>query len=292
MILDSHTHAWGPPTTDHPWVNDDLIEFLDEYDVSVVYDADSLVEDMGQAGVDEAILVPFPLVDWTDNAYVVESVARRDELVGGIVMLDPFADGAGDRLRELMDHAGVLGFRLGTIYPRENMWQDSHFDPTEDWLRDAIGETTFWKAARNTDAFVQVFAHRDQLDQVVELADAYPDLSMAVDHLAHVDPATPPDEGSFATFAALADRENVAVKVSEVPVISAEPYPYEDVHDHVRWLLDRFGRERLVWGSDYPNISRTATYEAGLTWLDHVDVLSDRDREWLTGRSFRAHVGL
>lgn len=292
MVLDSHTHAWGPPTAEHPWVNDDLVELLDLYDVNVVYEAADLVADLADAGVDEAILVPFPLADWTDNAYILESVTAHDELVGGILTVDPFADGAAERLRTLMGRDGVLGFRLGTIYPREHMWKDSFFDPAEDWLVDALEEAAFWKAARETDAFVQIFAHRDQLEQVVALADTYLDLAIAVDHLAHVDPSTPPDEGSFTTFADLAERDNVAVKVSEVPVISEEPFPYEDVHEHVRWLLGEFGRERLIWGSDYPNISQTATYEEGLRWLEHVVGLSDRDREWLTERSFRDHVGL
>jgi predicted TIM-barrel fold metal-dependent hydrolase len=287
VTLDSHTHAWGPPTPDRPWVNDDLVELLDLYDVDTVYESSDLVADMDAAGVDEAVLVPFPLVDWTDNRYVVEAVQRHEELVGGIVMLDPFADDAADRLGDLLATPGVLGVRIGVIYPREHMWQDDYFDPGESWLPDAVEQRAFWETAREADGLVQLFAHRDQLAQVATLADAYPDLPVLVDHLAHVDPSTPPDEGSFARFAALAERPNVAVKVSEVPHLSGESYPYRDLHEHVGWLLERFGRERLIWGSDYPNISRTATYEEGLTWLEHVPALSATDREWLTGRSFR-----
>lgn len=292
MVLDSHTHAWGAPNPEHPWVNDSLISLTDSYSVDVVYSADKLVRDIGGAGVYEAILVPFPLVDWTDNSYILEAVERHDELVGGIVMLDIFADDAPTRLRELLAHEKIIGFRIGCIYPRDNMWKDDYFDPSVEWLVDSIEHEAFWQAARETNALVKLFAHRDQLWQVAELVEAYPDLSYAIDHLAHVDPTIPPEEGSFAEFETLAEFENVAVNVSEVPHISNEAYPYRDVHDHVRWLLEQFGKQRLIWGSDFPNISAVTDYKRGLTWLEHVDGLSDAEREWLTERSFRTHVGL
>jgi predicted TIM-barrel fold metal-dependent hydrolase len=62
------------------------------------------------------------------------------------------------------------------------------------------------------------------------------------------------------------------------------------MHDHVRWFLDQFGRERVVWGSDFPNVSDAATYEESLAWLEHVDGLSTADRKWLRGRAFERHV--
>jgi predicted TIM-barrel fold metal-dependent hydrolase len=290
-VLDCHTHAWAPPSPDHPWVNESLIQLVDGYAVDPVYTTEKLLDDMDAVGIDEAVLVPFPLVDWQDNTYILESVREHDHLAG-IVMLDPFADDAADRLRELMSEPDVIGFRIGCIYPRDHMWMDHYFDPGQEWLLDAIDETDFWDAARETDALVQLFAHREQLPQVTRLVDAHPDLTYAVDHLAHVDTTVPPDEGAFAEFARLAEYETVVAKLSEVPHLSTESFPYADVHDHVRWLLDRFGRERLAWGSDYPNISAVTDYERGLRWLDRVEGLSDVDREWLTGRSFRRHVGL
>nr|WP_177227149.1 hypothetical protein [Halomicrobium zhouii] len=69
-------------------------------------------------------------------------------------------------------------------------------------------------------------------------------------------------------------------------------FPYADVHDHVRWFVETFGTEGVVWGSDYPNVSDVTDYAASHTWLRQVDSLSKRDREWLTGPSFREHVGL
>lgn len=289
MVLDTHTHAWGPPNEEHPWTNGTIVDLVDEFEVDLVYSAEKLLADMDRIGVDEAVVVGYPICEWTDNWYTIDAAEQHDRLYG-IVMLDPFADEASDHLRNAMAVDDVLGFRLGAICPYDRMWES--FDPSTTWLADAIEEREFWEAARETDALVQVLAHVDQLDQAIELVETYPDLNYAFDHFAHADPDVPPEEGAFATFAELAEYDNVGVKISEIVHRSAEGFPYQDVHDHVRWFLDEFGRERVIWGSDYPNVSDEAAYTESIRWLDHVDGLSAADRRWITGRSFRDLAGL
>ncbi|GKZ15187.1 amidohydrolase family protein [Haladaptatus sp. T7] len=283
MVIDSHTHAWGLPSQDHPWVNGDIIELVDTFSTDAGYTADKLLADMDEAGVDEAVVVGYPICEWTDNWYTIRATAEYDRL-SGIVMIDQFADDAVANLRSAMANDGVLGFRLGAICPYDRMWET--FDPTVDWLRDVIDETEFWQAARETDATVQILAHVDQLDQVLELVDAYPELTYLLDHFSHADPSEKPGDSAFAAYADFSEYDNVYAKVSEVQHRSAEEYPYSDMHDHVRWLLDKFGRERVIWGADFPNVSDVATYDECVTWLEHVDELSTGDINWLRGRSF------
>jgi predicted TIM-barrel fold metal-dependent hydrolase len=127
-------------------------------------------------------------------------------------------------------------------------------------------------------------------DEVVPLADMREEITYQ--NLGHADSEVPPEDGRFSRFVELAAYDNVAVKVSEIPQFSNEPFPYEDMHDHVQWFVDTFGRERVAWGSDFPNVSDVATYGEELTWLEYTDGLSERDREWITGRSFRRLAGL
>ncbi|WP_424004400.1 L-rhamnono-1,4-lactonase [Haloarcula salina] len=288
-MLDTHTHAWAAPTDDHPWVNGPLMDLVDSFSVHTVYTAERLLADMDRNGVDEAVVVGYPICDWTDNWYTREVAEAYDRLYG-IVMLDPFADDAAAQLRRCMDTDGVLGFRLGAACPYDQMWET--FDPSVTWLRDAIEETDFWEAAIEMDAAVQILCDHGQLDQALELVETYPELDYLFDHFAHAGPATPTDEGSFARFADLADYDGVAVKVSEIPHMSESAFPYTDMHDHVRWFLDTFGRERVVWGSDFPNVSDVASYAEACNWLRQVDGVSAEDRAWITERAFRRHVGL
>jgi len=240
--------------------------------------------------VDDAVVVGYPITDWTDNCYAVDAAEENDRLTA-VVMVDQFADDADDTLRELMSHDGVLGFRLGAVCPYEEMWE--RFDYDETWLREAIDETAFWEAAVDTDAIVQILAHTGQLDQAVELVEAYPELRYTFDHFAHADAAADPEE-SFAGFEPLAEHNKVTVKISEVAHTSNETYPYEDAHDHVRWLLETFGRERVLWGSDFPNVSHPEfggmTYEETRSWLEEVAFLSDADRRWLVDDAPRSFM--
>ena len=287
MVVDAHTHAWGAPSSEHPWVNGPLVEGnVEAFSVDVVYTAEKLLADMDAVGVDEAVVVGYPICPWTDNWYTTAAVSEHDRL-SGIVMLDPFGDAAADALRECMAVDGILGFRLGALCPYDRMWET--FDPEVAWLPETIGETAFWEAARETGAVVQVLALPEQHDQVLELVEAYPDLTYLLDHVSYADAGW---DLADTRFADLAEHDSVAVKVSEVPHLSETGFPYEDVHGHLEWLLDAFGRERVVWGSDFPNVSDEAGYADTLAWLDHVDGLSSADREWLTGRAFRRHLGL
>lgn len=283
MTVDTHTHAWEVPTRDHPWVTGELARQADGYSVDTVYEAVDLLADMDAVGVDEAVVVNYPLTEWTDNSDVIRAVREHDRLYG-IVTLDEFADDAPERVREYAAVDGILGLRLGAICPRDRMWRA--FDPGATWLRDLLEEWDFWAAVHETDTLVQVLAHVDQLDQAVEMVERYPDVRYVFDHFGLADPAVAPADGPFARFADLAEYDSVAVKLSEVVHRSVEPFPYEDVHTHAQWFVDTFGRDRVAWGSDYPNVSDEASYEEALTWLEHVPTLSSTDRRWLTERTF------
>lgn len=287
VVIDSHTHAWGPDTDDQPWTNEEIVEAVRLDPIDDVYTVETLLGDMDSVGIDEAVLVGFPICDWRDNRYTLDAVRGLDRLYG-IVMLDPFASDAAQTLRDAMAVPGVLGFRLGVLFPYDSMWRAA--DPETSWLLDALEETEFWTAADETDAVVQLLVHYEQLDQVQTLVETYSSLPYVIDHLARADPSMPPAESEFRTFEALAEHDNVFVKLSALPFISNEPFPFADVHEHVTWLVERFGRERTMWGSDYQVESDLATYEETLDWLEHVDGLSAGDRRWITERAFRRQL--
>ena len=288
MLVDTHTHAWTTPSAEHPWVNDRVTEVTGEFSVDLVYTAEKLVADMDRHGVDRAVVVAYALTDWRDNSYPLAAVAEYDRL-DAVVMVDPFADDAAATLRAAMDREGVLGIRLGGACPYDRMWRT--FDPGADWLERSVDETDFWEAAVETDAVVQLLVHDAQLDQALALAESYPELRYLLDHFALTDPTVDPGTGAFARLAAFADYD-AAVKISEAAHRSEQAFPYRDLHGHVRWLIETFGRERVIWGSDFPNVSDAATYAEAIHWLDRVEGLSEPDREWLRGRAFEALVAV
>lgn len=290
MKIDAHTHAWGPPSREHPWVNEHIVEGVDRFSVDAVYTAEKLLADMDRVGVDEAVVVGYPIVKWTDNWYTLQCVAAHDRL-HGIVMLDHFADDAVQRASEALSAEGIIGMRIAPEHQYDAMWRPAPTDETTSWLTDAIEETAFWEVARQEDSIVTIAAGMEYLDQVYDLVATYPDLTYLFD--AYGPLAADADDDAYETFAEFAEFENVGVKASHTPFLSNEEFPYEDVHDALRWLLDEFGRERVAWGSDYPNVTQhpdDVTYAEAVNWLAHVDDISERDVAALEGEAFETMI--
>lgn len=56
-------------------------------------------------------------------------------------------------------------------------------------------------------------------------------------------------------------------------------YPYPEAQSLIRQMRDLFGADRLVWGSDMPNVERYCTYRQTFTYVwDHADYLNAADR--------------
>ena len=93
---------------------------------------------------------------------------------------------------------------------------------------------------------------------------------------------------AFDDFEAVADAPNTYVKISSLPRSADEPWPYPDLHGYVRNLLEWFGADRLLLGSDYPWMDSWASYEECLSWVEEAEFVSARDLAWLSYRTFDA----
>lgn len=61
-------------------------------------------------------------------------------------------------------------------------------------------------------------------------------------------------------------------------------YPYKEAHPLIRDLRSRFGAEKLLWGSDMPNVERFCTYQQSLDFVvRYCDFLSTSDMERILG---------
>ena len=89
---------------------------------------------------------------------------------------------------------------------------------------------------------------------LAKIAERHPRLKLHIDHLGrHGGGTGGTDDAAFADLKdmlALARLPNVAVKLSGAPSYSSQPYPYRNIHGHLRQIFDAFGPERSFWGTD------------------------------------------
>jgi len=303
MLIDTHTHAWGADTDELPW-RDELLP----PGWSGAYTHEELIADMDRVGVDEAVVVTNPCYGRGPraNEYTMRAIeAHPDRLygVGHTAYFDRDPDGEGyrsadpqalrQRVRQVVGHERMLGVRLYAALAYDEL--PTELDRTGDWITDDA-LTPVFEELRRRDACLYVFPKAEQLPFVADIAERYPDLDVVVDHVAYPDETTAPDQPPWSAFEQVAQHENTHVKVSSLPRSAAEvageassdggPPTYPALHGYVRALLEWFGPERLLLGSDYPWMDQWADYAECLQWVDHVEWLSARDAAWLRYRTF------
>ena len=63
--------------------------------------------------------------------------------------------------------------------------------------------------------------------------------------------------------------------------MSHEPFPYKDIWDSVCRIIDVFGIDRCLWGTDWTRAVELLTYKQGVDAFLVTDRLSDGDRATL-----------
>jgi L-fuconolactonase len=110
-----------------------------------------------------------------------------------------------------------------------------------------------------------------QLDAVVRLADACPRATLVLDHLGKPDLGDRPQAAWLRDIGRLAGRPNVACKVSVVVRSAADPpLRAAAVAPFVTHALERFGFERVLFGSNWPVASVVTAYGDWVELLDAV----------------------
>ena len=115
----------------------------------------------------------------------------------------------------------------------------------------------------------------------------YSDTQVVLDHLGldqpHVPP--PPDEpfADLESVLALAEFENVSIKISGACTLAHRPFPYEHIWPPLLEILERYGVKRCLWGTDWTRAIRLLTYEQGVKAFTTTPHLSKSERADLMG---------
>ena len=107
-----------------------------------------------------------------------------------------------------------------------------------------------------------------KLDLLAELARRHPNTQLVLDHVGLAQPfRPPPPEQPFADLPdvlALAELDNVAIKVSGACTLSHASFPYDDIWEPLSQIFRAFGFERCLWGTDWTRAVELLTYEQGV----------------------------
>lgn len=243
MRLDSHQHFWSYNADDYGWMTGPLAPLARDY-----LPAD-LQCHLNQAGLDGSILVQVRQ-SLEENRWMLELADQNPSIRGVVGWVDLCAEDVADQIDRFSEHAAFKGVR--------HIVQD---EPDDEYLlrpefQRGVGILVS-KGMR-----YDILVYPKQLDAAIAFVRAFPEQPFVLDHIAK--PLV--KEGVLAPWAdqirALAESDNVSCKVSGMITeadwndwTEADFDPYLDV------VLEAFGAERLMYGSDWPVCTLAGSYE-------------------------------
>ena len=239
MIVDTHVHVISDDLETYPLVpGRSRLGWVNEARFTV----EQVLALMDEAGVDRALLVQ-PLTAYGyDNRYTALSARRFPERFVSVPIVDMEDDGAAETLRSLNQDEKMTGVRL---FGRAG---------GGDWLDDPKTDPV-WELAQELDFPIAVLLGIERAPKLAAMLGRFPGVTVALDHLGSVTFEDGPPYETAAPIFDLARFPNLRLKFSPTNEQSAARGP-GDIKDVLQRIVDRFGVDRLVWGSNF-----SATYE-------------------------------
>ena len=266
IITDAQVHIWGANTPERPWPPGGE----SRAQRSVPLGVEELIAEMNGAGVERAVIVP-PSWEGDRNDLAIAAASLHPTRVGVMGRLDLRHPLSGD-LSRWRDQTGMLGVR-------HTFHVDVAIDDAE-W---------FWPKAVEAEIPVMLFAP-GRTAEFGSVARRFPGLRLIIDHLnASTSVALADLAGIIDDLLPLSELDNVAVKVSALPCLLRGSESIADLAPHIRRVVDGFGADRSMWGSDISRlpIAYSEWVDAGragfgvLSTAETVQVMGESLSNWL-----------
>lgn len=241
-MIDAHVHLWKIARGDYGWMSPDLTAIYRDFDVT------DLRERLASTGVAQAVLVQAaPTV--AESEFLLEIAEANEEIAGVVGWIDFESPAAAGDLAALGRSPWLKSVRP--------MIQDI---PDPDWMLKPELDAAF-RALIDQDICFDALVLTHHLKQFRELLARYPDLRVIVDHGAKPKIAEGLIDDWAADMKAIARSGRVYCKLSGLATEAAADWTPEHLRPYVEHLLECFGPERLVWGSDWPVLRLAGNYK-------------------------------
>lgn len=238
MRIDSHQHYWQPARGDYGWMpEDDAV-------LGRAYSPHDLAPWLAQAGVDRTVLVQAaPTVEETE--YML-GLADATPSVAAVVGWIDFEDRSNLRhLERLKRHPKFVGVRPMIQDIADVDWM---LRPDIAWAFDALIDL---------DLTFDALGFSRHLTNFLTIFERYPRLRVVLDHCMKPqirDHGTARDE--FALWAEglrrIAAETAACCKLSGLITEARPQWTVSDLRPYAELVLDAYGPERVMWGSDWP----------------------------------------
>ncbi|MBP1858778.1 amidohydrolase family protein [Rhizobium herbae] len=246
MRIDAHQHYWSLGLGHNDWPPPDLAPIYRDFT------PDDLKPHLVAAGVAKTVLVQ-AAPNLAETEFLLALAAREETVAAVVGWVDVWSPTARADLERFKRHSKFRGIRP--------MLQG--IDDTFCILqREAIRTL---EMLPGLGLRLDVLIQPRHVPVIAALADRLPELHIVIDHGAKPLIAKGILEPWRSDMAALARRRNVCVKLSGLVTEAGAGWSVDELKPYAQHLLDVFGPQRVMFGSDWPVVNLDASY--GDWWM-------------------------
>jgi predicted TIM-barrel fold metal-dependent hydrolase len=233
-VTDAHLHVVSADTDRFP---QQPTGFGRDWWTGRAVDVEQIGRDLEATGVDRGVIVQAVGPYRNDNTYARAAVADDPTRYALVAAIDAGGTDPGTELAAVVDASPVAAVRVFAAAG----------DAT--WLDDERGRA-IWEVAARTGTPLVAALFPGHLDALAALVETQPELTVALDHLAFPDLTGGPPYPRAGPLLALAELPAVHLKITTISLTTAQAAG--GTRALVEHLVERFGADRIAWGSDHP----------------------------------------
>lgn len=241
--IDAHQHFWRYDPIDYSWINEEMLSLKKDFL------PDDLFPILEENGVEGTVAVQ-AFQDEKENDFLLDLAEKHPFILAVVGWIDLKSEELPVRLSKYKSYKKLKGFR--------HVLQDEA-DP-EYILNQAFqrGLKTIIGLGYTYDLLV--LPH--QLKGVIKTVSNFESGSFVLDHLAKPDIKNGQNEQWKENIKALAEYPNVHCKLSGMITEAAwNQWEEKDFYPYMDTVMEAFGEDRLMFGSDWPVCKLSGSYE-------------------------------
>ena len=268
MRIDAHHHVWQMDRYDYAWMGPEL-EVLHRD-----YGPDDLEPNLRHHRIEHTVLVQ-TISSVEETRWFLELAGAYPFIAGVVGWVDLTDPEVGQTIEELRAGAKLVGIR-----------HQVHDEPDARWLLRAEVLRGLEEVSNHGLAY-DLLIRPAHLAVSLAVARRVPDLRLIVDHIAKPAIAQRGWDDWADGIAALAACPNVACKLSGmVTEADWKQWTLEDFGPYIAHVLEQFGPDRVMFGSDWPVCLLAGSYDQVVEMLtSHLESLSSHERRHVFGNT-------
>lgn len=268
MVIDAHQHFWHYEPIKHAWIDDDMEVIRKDFlpsDLETVYNENA---------IDGCVAVQADQT--TEETDFLIQLSKEHSFIKGIVgWVDLRSDAIRDDLSKYAKESIVKGFRH--VVQGE---ADPNFLLRKQFLNGI-------SALKEFDFTYDILVFPHQLGATLEFVKQFPNQKFVIDHIAKPYIKDGFFDGWAVLMKEIAKAENVYCKLSGmVTEADYKSWNAQQVQPYMELVLNAFGTERTIYGSDWPVCLVAANYkQVKDIVVDFIQTLSDTEQANIIGKN-------